>query len=504
MKQTILSQLGILTILLFRTTNGENIVFLSLPMYSHLNPMVKTANELADLGHTSYILIPGTYRNKFHPIKDGVKFIIVEQFQEWLLFKDILIKFWRQKSKISTKELEQASNKFSDYYLFNDRLFQTVKSLNISLAVIDGNPTSIFFSIFAYKLNIPFLLLGLHIQPYWHRTPWAPSVFPHRLFTFSEKMTFLQKLRNLYSTTYDYVYPIGSPSRSVKEYVPERLGIDFNYLMKNCELFIIDTDIYLDFALSALPNVKYIGGLATSPARPLKGDILEFMNSSKYGVIIVSSGSFVSWTEDHENKMAEAFRQIKYDVIWKQSNLSYSHQNILLTKWLPQNDLLAHPQTKLFITHCGNSGQYESLYHAIPMIGFPIFGDQPYNCNRMKVKGYGISMDMYNYNVEELVKNIEKVIENSKYKKNIARMSQIFHSQKERPTERAARHIDEIIKYGGSHLRSACQDMSLYEFLMLDIWIPILFVFFFVLYLTVFILRKCYGFVARIKKPKTE
>ena len=34
----------------------------------------------------------------------------------------------------------------------------------------------------------------------------------------------------------------------------------------------------------------------------------------------------------------------------------------------------------------GDGGQFESLYHAVPMIGFPMFSDQFYNAKRMEYK----------------------------------------------------------------------------------------------------------------------
>ena len=49
------------------------------------------------------------------------------------------------------------------------------------------------------------------------------------------------------------------------------------------------------------------------------------------------------------------------------------------------------------------------------------------------------------------MKNIEEVIKNPQYKKIFTEASKIFKSQKECLAERAACHIDEIIKYGGDH-----------------------------------------------------
>ena len=496
--------LQLVFILFFQLTTAENIIFLSLPFYGHINPMVETANELTNLGHTSYILTPERYRTKFNSQKPGVNFIIFNESPEIFELNKITFKFFTLRDEAPLFPMLRALEKACDHYLYDDKLFQTLKSMNASLAVIDGNIMSLCLTIFAYKLDIPFLFLGLHVQIYWHRTPWAPAVFPNKLSQFSDKMTFIQRLVNTLLTLSEYILPLGVPSKSVQEYVPERPNIDFRDLIRQAELYIMDADPYLDFPLSALPNVKYIGGLATTPAKRLQGELLKFVNASKHGIIVVSHGSLVSWQSDHVKKMEEAFSKIKYDVVWKHSNSSYSHRNVLLTKWMPQNDLLGHPNTKLFITHCGNNGQYESLYHAVPMIGFPIFADQFYNCHRLPVKGFGLSMDMYDYSVSELIKNIEEVIENPKYKKSIAKASEMFRSQKERPAERAARHIDEIIRYGGSHLRSACQDIPLYQFLMLDIWAVLLSATFVFLYLIIFILRKCFRCVCRRSKRKIE
>lgn len=503
MKLKTILLLVILTLLSVHMTTGRNIIFLSLPFYGHLNPMVKTASELSKLGHTSYILISERYRTKFNTPTAGVKFVTFEESAEFLKLKEETIKFFALTGELSMGNMIRSLNKVSDHYLFNEKLFLTLKSLNASLAIVDGNFMCMFMAIFAHKLDIPFIFLGLHIQLPWHRTPWAPAVFPVKLFQFSDRMTFLQRLANFLFITAEYIYPLGIPSRSVQEYAPERPEIDYRDLMKKIELFIIDTDTYLDIPLPALPNVKYIGGLATGPAEPLQGDILEFVSKSQYGVVVVSPGSLVNWHGDHLNKLEEAFSKIKYDVVWKHSNSSYSRSNVLLTKWLPQNDLLGHPNTKLFITHCGNSGQYESLYNAVPMIGFPVFADQFFNCHRLLIKGFGLSMDTHKYSVDELVRNIEEVIENPKYKKNIAKVSEMFRSQKERPAEKAARHIDEIMKYGGTHLRSACQDIPLYQFLMLDIWAVLLLALLVFFYLIFFILRKCFRFVSR-RKSKRE
>ena len=505
MELTRFLQVIILNIQLFRFTNANNVIFLSLPYYGHINPMVKVAGELTNFGHTSYIIISEKYNGKFGLVKKGVNFVIVEEFPEFVVFNDLIIKILNFPDKYTLEDSLVALQNLCDRYLLNEKLFLKLKSFNASLAVVDANFVSNCLAVFPYRLQIPFILQGLHNQFNIHRTPWAMSIFPHFALGPKPKKSFSTKLWNVFIHLRDYTNPaLGSPGRNIKDYAPERPDISFDELIRQFALYIVDSDLFLHLALPALPNVKYIGGIATSPAKPLKGKILEFVNASKNGVIVVSPGTVVSW-DIHVKKMEEAFSRIKYDVVWKHSNSSYSRPNVLLTKWLPQNDLLGHPNTKLFITHCGNSGQYEGLYHAVPMIGFPVLADQLINGQIIQSKRYGISMDIDNFTADELIRNIEEVIENPEYKKNIAKTSEIFRSQAELPSGRVARLVDEIIKYGGNHLRSEIQNIPLYQFLMLDIWAVLFVAGFAILFFISFLLRKCFSIAfCRRKKTKSE
>ena len=54
--------------------------------------------------------------------------------------------------------------------------------------------------------------------------------------------------------------------------------------------------------------------------------------------------------------------------------------------WLPQNDVLGHKQTKLFLSHCGSNSVYEAAYHGVPMVAIPFGGDQPMNADKAVAK----------------------------------------------------------------------------------------------------------------------
>lgn len=488
-----LSALWLTFSLLILLIEGANIIFLGLPIFSHLTSQTSVARELHKLGHNCYLPVPKEIKEAIGT-EEGVKYLPMEiKYPEVYRVSGDTTQTPTQPEKFTKSRRQHVHVEICDDLLMNEHFFQMLKSVNASLFVIDGVYISNCFAVFPYRLSTPFILMGSQNQPNLHRTPWLFSVFPHRGLVYSDRMSFLERFKNMmFLLSVYFRKPLGSPKRSIKEYAPEKPFISFDSLLRKADLHIIENDALLDYPLPALPNVKYIGGIKTRPAKPLIGDLGRFANASKYGLVVVSFGSMIRPLPDiHLKNLEQAFTKIPYDVIWKRTNTDYfTAPNVFTSKWLPQNDVLGHKKVKLFITHCGSGGQYDSLYHGVPMLGFPIWADQPFNGRRMQEKGYGISMDLRHYTADELVRNINKIIQNPKYKNNIQKASRILKSAREHPPARAARHIDNVIKFGGGYLRSYCQDIPLYQYFMLDIFVVTLFVLILGIFIAIFILRK--------------
>jgi glucuronosyltransferase len=84
--------------------------------------------------------------------------------------------------------------------------------------------------------------------------------------------------------------------------------------------------------------------------------------------------------------------------------------NIKTVKWLPQNDILGHVKTKLFITHAGANGMAEAAYHGVPMICSPFFGDQTDNSQFAKDVGIGEILSVKTATTEQLVSLLNRMI----------------------------------------------------------------------------------------------
>lgn len=69
-----------------------------------------------------------------------------------------------------------------------------------------------------------------------------------------------------------------------------------------------------------------------------------------------------------------------------------------------------HPKTRAFITHAGINGITEAIYHGVPVVGIPLFGEQADNMVHMVARGTGITLDLNTMTAEHLRDAINKVI----------------------------------------------------------------------------------------------
>ena len=390
-----------------------------------------------------------------------------------------------------------------DRVIGDNEILNRLHEEKFDVAVVDALFFAKCFYLIPHRLQIPYITYTDSIDPLLVRVPWLPSFVPCGISPFSEKMTFVERLKNMfYLFSFTFILPvlIPEPPREVMDKFRRYGHFDsLDELGSKSVLWLSTKDDVLDYAKPTMPNVVNIGGLTVKRTTgELPSDINSFIDGAKKGVVLMTFGSVASVIPSHMvEKFSSAFRRLgDYRVIWRLDNEDNVKlpDNVMIAKWLPQNDILSHPSVKLFITHCGNNGQYEAVYHGVPMIGLPLAGDQIYNAKRLDHKGYGLSMDLYDFTADQLLDNIHKILGDKSYKERVTKASAIFGSQAQSPVEKAVFWIEHVCQFGGDHLRSAGNDLPLYSYLMLDVLAFILII----LHILIYLLYRFIKYVMRI------
>lgn len=101
------------------------------------------------------------------------------------------------------------------------------------------------------------------------------------------------------------------------------------------------------------------------------------------------------------------------------STSAIANNNVYLSAWLPQQDILGHPKLKAFITHGGLLSMYEAIYHEVPMVMLPVFCDHDVNAAKAAADGYAIRLDLEQLKEEDFYKAIRDILFKDSYKRAI-------------------------------------------------------------------------------------
>ncbi|CAG9826900.1 unnamed protein product [Diabrotica balteata] len=340
----------------------------------------------------------------------------------------------------------------------------------------------------------PFLLLPYLSELFGNTV--HPAFVPHMFSKFSSKMSYFERIQN-YVYTYGEIYLWSRIYQSRRtEIAKMAFGEDIaptEKLERHLSLVLTNIIMGFNYARPLTPNIIPVGGLHIRPARKLPNDIEQIITRSKHGVILFGFGTNIRTADlnaDRVQAILRALSRLNETVLWKfDSEIKDVPKNVILRKWLPQSDILAHSKTKLFISHCGALSTIEAVYRGVPIVAVPFIVDQHLLAEQMRVQKWATVVDFKTITEDSFFDAIYEVLHNPEYLKNIQKLSRIVRDQKETPLERALFWIEYTMRHNGTHhLDPESRNLSLFVQSSLDVKLFLIFIVFIFLALTVTVL----------------
>jgi len=478
--------------------NGARVLVLGpFGSYSHKLVYMPIAESLAEKGHNVTVVSP------FRPKK------IVENIREIALVREddvnffdfrmlqglpaVIPRFWFMKQLMA--EI------YSDF--IHNEQFKAIQGEQFDVILIDA-----IFNEFCLPIadlwQVPIVLISPSIGPPWilgnmgvaHHSASYPSTWT----SYSTEMSFTQRLFNTLEVTLAEVamdLMVNRPLNAmIKRDFPQARTI--REVTNDLSLCIVTSNPALNWPRPLPPTIIEVVGLHIKTPKPLPADLKKFADEAgETGFILFTLGSIVKSStipKETVQSFVRAFSKIRQRVIWKweadqpPANLP---ANVMTVKWLPQGDLLAHGNIRLFISHGGLLGLQEAIFNSVPLLGLPVVNDQVLNVVKIVKEGAGLSLEWETITEDNVLAALDSLLTNASYRGNMSRLSSLMKDVPMDGREKAVYWIEHVLRHGGTrHMRISSLDLPFYQHYLLDVIGLMIFIALLMTALVVFIARR--------------
>lgn len=217
----------------------------------------------------------------------------------------------------------------------------------------------------------------------------------------------------------------------------------------------------------SLPNVVPLRFMHVYPPSELpESKFKKFLNEAENGVIYMSLGTICKSVDIGNETLdifIKTFEQLKYRVLWKfEGEIENLSSNVMTFNWLPQADVLAHPNILAFISQGGLMSIQESIDREIPMILFPLAVDQPRNALTLEEKEVALKLDLKEISQKSLSHAINEIVK-PRYKENMKKLKKVMLDKPISDREVSVFNVEYVIRNKYSHyLKSNTRNVQFY------------------------------------------
>lgn len=249
-------------------------------------------------------------------------------------------------------------------------------------------------------------------------------------------------------------------------------------LVKNTSLMLINQHFSLSGAKPLPPNVLEVGGLHLRAAKPLDDALQQLLDRAEHGVILISWGSQLranSLSNAKRDSLLRALARLPQQIIWKWENDTLPNQpaNVHIMKWLPQRDILAHPNVRVFFSHGGLMGLTEAVSSGVPVVGMPVYGDQFFNVAGLVQRGMAVRLDLGQLSEQTVFDALTQVLDPG-YKLQAAKVSAAYNDRPQLAMDSALWWVQHVAETRGAPLlRSSAVKLNRFVYYSLDVYIAL-------------------------------
>ncbi|KAK7865281.1 hypothetical protein R5R35_012577 [Gryllus longicercus] len=369
------------------------------------------------------------------------------------------------------------------------QLFDYPDDFRFDLIVIEGSGGECLLGFVEKFGRPPVVAINGFGNPQWLNwnvgNPDHPAYVSHSQLTLRWPFSFTDKLKNVLmylATLYHYyVEFLPANDRMLHTYFAGAVAsraAPVAETLANVSVVLVNAHHSLDGARPFVPALVPIAGIHIKQPKPLPKDLQQFLDGAPEGAVYFSLGSLVRSDRlgaQQRDALVGAFAALPRGVrvLWKWESDAPPPglpPNVRVGKWLPQSDILAHPNVRAFISHAGMLSSHESTWRGVPIVAIPLIVDQYLNAARLQGLGVAEKLDYATLSKESVLAALTKVLGDPSYRERMRELSAVFRERPRPPLETAVFWIEHVLRHRGApRMRAPTADMAWYELMLLDV-----------------------------------
>ena len=316
--------------------------------------------------------------------------------------------------------------------------------------------------IFVEKFKVPFVYMttsGLLLENSFYQYPYRLSIENNNIFT---------RISNFVA---NFLFSIGHQQSRLSDVnmIARRFfkndSISVDHLLHNSSLILLNSHKYLNNDRPDYSQMKNVVEVGCMQCRPSVGsdilgkDLRQFLDEAgNNNAVFFSLGTVTNSTlmaAEVLPVLLKAFDELPFQIVWKYEGELKSPlhlpSNVFISKWLYQQEVLAHPSVGAFFTHASTMSFHEAVYHAVPMIALPFTHEQHQNALTIDSLGIGSVIHLNEHLSEDTIVPIVKdVMSDSIKRRKVLSASRRFKARPMDAVQSAAQGLAYVVEHNGA------------------------------------------------------
>ncbi|XP_055549763.1 UDP-glycosyltransferase UGT5-like [Wyeomyia smithii] len=307
--------------------------------------------------------------------------------------------------------------------------------------------------------------------------PNHPIGYPSIFMPFTEDLSLLQRISSVFFTIWYrfYYYAEEIPKQNLianaifGSEVPDLFEIE-----RQADLLLINCYQALGNVRPVGPTTIYLGGIHQS-RNMIDGtsfDLNQFLEHSHEPIVYVNLDPAADqWRLD---KIIKALEKLDATVVcnWNSGQFINTTARIYQSYNLQQEEILAHPKVKLFITSGGQRNIEDAIHHRVPVLGISYSSSLEHYLRQVAKYEIGI-ISLIDFETQtSITEKLQDAFLLDVYQSNVDELNRMLADQPMTSLDRAAWWIEYVVRHGGTrHLRAP--QLSWFQYLMLDVTLAV-------------------------------